>query len=336
MKLADVAKRAGMSPTAVSLVLNDRPGARLSDEAAERIRAAARELGYRPNQAARSLRMGKTATVGFISDDVTVTRYASAMIRGALDVAEELDHTVLMAETGSRPQSRDRAVAAMLDRRPDALIFALMGAKLIDLPEVPSDLPVVMLNGMSPDGRSSVLPAEFDAGHAVTNLLLAQGHRDIVIMGDAPELRSNPRKSVTVGDRYAGIDSALADAGVTPLMRLPGEQWLPGLGYDLMDEWLDAGIPFSALICLNDNLAFGAYQALKERGLRVPRDVSVVSFDDDVVASYLRPGLTTAAIPYEEMGRQAMAMALSPTPVTEHRLVPMPLRIRESIGEAAM
>ena len=81
--LADVAALAGVSPTAVSLVLNDKPGSRLSADAAARIRAAAEQLDYRPNPAARSLRVGKTQTVAFLSDDETVTRYASAMIRGA-------------------------------------------------------------------------------------------------------------------------------------------------------------------------------------------------------------------------------------------------------------
>jgi LacI family transcriptional regulator len=120
--LADVAKRSGMSVTAVSLVLNDRPGSRLSEEAKTRIRTAAQELEYRPNPAARSLRLGKTRTIGFVSDDVTITRYGSAMIRGALTEADAHDYTVLMAETAGHPQRIERAIKAMLDRRPDGLI----------------------------------------------------------------------------------------------------------------------------------------------------------------------------------------------------------------------
>ena len=117
--LADVAALAKVSPTAVSLVLNDRP-TRLSSDAVGRIRAAAEHLDYRPNPAARSLRLGKTQTVGFLSDDVTVTRYASAMIRGLLDVAEQHRHTVLIAETGSNPRRVKEALRAMLDRQPEA------------------------------------------------------------------------------------------------------------------------------------------------------------------------------------------------------------------------
>lgn len=329
--IADVAARAGVSPTAVSLVLNERPGSRLSPDVVQRVRDAARELDYRPNPAARSLRVGKTATVGFISDDVAVTRYASAMIRGALDVAEKLNHTVLIAETGSNPRRRDEAVAAMLDRRPDGIIFGLMGAKLIDVPDLPSSLPVVLLNSASPQGHASVLPDERRAGHAVARALLDAGHRKIAMIGYSEELRYEPRLSVTVSHRYDGLFAALAEFGVELVSRVAGRNWEPQFGFDGMDRILRQGLGVTAVIALNDNIAFGAYQAIQEHGLRIPDDISVVSFDDDVLASYLRPGLTTAAIPYEEMGRQAMSMLLTAPFTPEQRLVPMPLRPRGSV-----
>ena len=105
------------------MALNNRPGSRLSQDAVARIHAAARELNYRPNPAARSLRLGKSGTVGFISNEVTVTRFASAMIRGILDVADEQEKGVLIAETGDHPQQLERALDSMVDRQVDALIF---------------------------------------------------------------------------------------------------------------------------------------------------------------------------------------------------------------------
>ena len=125
--LADVARLAGLSTTTVSMVLNNRPNTRLSADTAARVRAAAAELNYRPNPAARGLRLGKTRTVGFISDEVTVTRYASAMIRGLLEEAERLDHTVLIAESGSRAEKIANALEVMLDRQTDGIVFGLMG-----------------------------------------------------------------------------------------------------------------------------------------------------------------------------------------------------------------
>ena len=90
------------------------------------------------------------------------------------------------------------------------------------------------------------------------------------------------------------------------------------------------GQKINALLCLNDRLAFGAYQALAEAGLRIPEDVSVVSFDDDEIASYLRPGLTTIALPHDEMGRRAVESLLSPSEA-EGMLIPMPVIRRNSI-----
>lgn len=328
--LADVAALAGVSPTAASLVLNNRPGSRLSIQAAERIRAAADRLDYRPNPAARSLRMGKTHTVAFLSDDVTITRYASAMIRGVLDVAEQHRHTVLMAETGSNPRRVREALRAMLDRQPDAVLFGMMGAKEIDVPKVPAGLPVALINSTSPLGYPSVLPAEFEAGRAVAQTLVDAGHRDIAIIGLDVESASDPRLSVTVAERYRGIFDALGAAGVEPCWAYPTFLWEPEVGYRAMRKLLASPARPTGLICLNDRLAFGAYQALGEAGRRVPDDLSVVSFDDDIIACYLRPGLTTAAIPYEEMGRRAMAMLMSDAE-PEHVLVHMPLRVRESV-----
>ena len=97
-----------------------------------------------------------------------------------------------------------------------------------------------------------------------------------------------------------------------------GLEWEPQLGHRLTHQILDDHPDLTALICLNDRLAFGAYQALQERGRQIPDDLSIVSFDDEEIAGYLRPQLTTARIPYEEMGREAMAMLLNPASDRPH------------------
>lgn len=329
--LVEVAARAGLSPTAVSLVLNDVPGTRLSAEAVKRVHEAALELNYRPNPAARSLRVRKTRTIGFISDEVTVTRFASAMIRGVLDTAEQADHTVLIAETGNDLGRERTALRSMLDRRTDGVIFGLMGAKEIDVPETPPDTRVVILNGSSTTGAPSILPDEYTAGRAIARLLIDNGHRKIALIGEYREAIDNPRVSTTVGHRFAGLDASLADAGIELVARVAAELWEPSEGYAATMRVLDGPELPTAIICLNDRLAFGAYQALQERGFRIPDDVSVVSFDDEEIAAYLRPGLTTAKIPYEEMGRQAVDLLLTPSNDELHRLVPMPIIERDSV-----
>ena len=144
----------------------------------------------------------------------------------------------------------------------------------------------------------------------------------------------DPRVSATVGDRLAGIRAVLSRRPVSPWSKWQrvssgSLSWATGLTHEI----LDAHPQLSGLICLNDRLAFGAYQALQERGRHIPDDISVVSFDDDEIAAYLRPQLTTARIPYEEMGRQAMAMVLDRTEDRfRRRRVPMPVQHRGSVG----
>ncbi len=330
--LADVAARSGMSKTAVSLVLNRRPGSRLSADAVTRIEEAARELDYRPNAQARSLRLGTTGTVGFISDDVTVTRFASAMIRGLLDAADEQDRGVLIAETFRHPKQLLKAMESMADRQVDGLIFGALSARLMDLPPLPEGIRAVTVNCVSPAIPVAVLPAEEAAGYAVTQRLIDAGHGDgIALIGNAPLACSTPRISVTIGRRFAGIHRALDEAGVTPVAVADFEFWEPWNGYDATKELLASGAEFSALLCLNDRVAFGAQQALQERGLRIPDDVSLASFDDDQIASYMRPGITTARLPYLEMGRKGLELLLEPTSSPGEHLVEMPVQVRGSI-----
>lgn len=334
--LADVAAKSGMSKTAVSLVLNNRPGSRLSPEAAERIRAAARELDYRPNPAARSLRLGTTHTVGFISDEVTVTRYASAMIRGLLDVADEHDRGVLIAETGNHPKQLEKALAFMVDRQVDGIVFGSLTARHLDLPPLPSDIRVVTANATSDSGHSAVLPAEHEAGYRMAKELLDAGHTTgIAIVGFAPKAMSDPRISATIADRFAGIYEALGEANVKPIAQVEFEVWETWNGYEATKGLLDSTSDVTALLCLNDRVSFGALQALSEKGLQVPTDVSIASFDDEELATYMRPGLTTARLPYEQMGRCAMDQLLDPDAPTGVQLIEMPIKVRSSIAAPA-
>lgn len=328
--LADVAQRAGMSKAAVSMILNNRPGTRLSAEASERVRSAAEELGYRPNPAAQSLRLGKTRTIGFVSDQVTITRYASAMISGVLDESRAHGHTVLMAETGGS-DDLTAVVQELTHRRVDGLVIGLMAARMIDVPPLPHGVPLVMLNGTSPDEHPSVLPAEHAAGVAVAQHLVERGHRRIGLIGDLPHVAGNPRRTVSIDDRLAGIDEVLTAAGITPV-RAVVDDWTPPTGYQHTHRLLDVHPDLTAIIAGNDNVAFGVYQAMAERGLRVAEDVSVISFDDEELAEFQRPGLTTARLPYDEMARQGIQMLLGDRD-PGHIRVPMPLIVRSSVRD---
>lgn len=328
--LADVARRSGMSPTAVSLILNDRPGSRLSKDAVARVRAAAAELGYRPNSMARSLRLGRTGSIGFLSDEVTITRPASGILRGVLTTARTHGKTVLISETSGDASAVEEAMATLLDHRVDALVIGLMVAREIELPAPPPSVPVVVVNGRTPEGVPNVLPDEARAGSQVAAELLGAGHRHIGIVSDLPEIAQDPRRSISIGVRFDACVRMLREAGVEPAWTA-ADGWSPEIGYSMTREIMEAHPELTALVAGNDQMAFGIYQALAELGLRVGTDVSVISFDDEHLAASLRPGLTTARLDYEEMARRGTEMVLGLRDVA-HELVPMPLIRRGSVG----
>ncbi|MGC5664163.1 LacI family DNA-binding transcriptional regulator [Micromonospora sp. WMMD723] len=333
--LADVARRAGLSKTAASMVLNGREGTRLSAEAHQRVFAAAEELGYRPNLAARSLRTRKTATIAFVSDIVATTRFAGGLIRGALDAARERDHVLLITETQGDATFEQYAIEAMLDRQVDGVIYAAMATRRLTVPTAILGGPVVLLNATSPDDLPCVLPDDERAGRTVTTALLDHGHRDrIALIGRNRLKEDDAEVSLAARARLRGVQRALDDAGVDLLTECFCAEWLPEHGYAAMRTLLGRPTRPTAIICMNDRLAFGAYQALAEAGLTVPDDISVVSFDDDPIAAWLRPGLSTTALPHEQMGRRAVEILLDGGGAAPS-LVPMPLRRRRSLAAPA-
>ncbi|QDY08266.1 substrate-binding domain-containing protein [Micromonospora sp. HM134] len=333
--LADVARRAGLSKTAASMVLNGREGTRLSAEAHQRVFAAAEELGYRPNLAARSLRTRKTATIAFVSDIVATTRFAGGLIRGALDAARERDHVLLITETQGDATFEQYAIEAMLDRQVDGVIYAAMATRRLTVPPAILGGPVVLLNATSPDDLPCVLPDDERAGRTVTTALLDHGHRDrIALIGRNRLKEDDAEVSLAARARLRGVHRALEDAGLDLLTECFCAEWLPEHGYAAMRTLLGRPTRPTAIICMNDRLAFGAYQALAEAGLTVPDDISVVSFDDDPIAAWLRPGLSTTALPHEQMGRRAVEILLDGGGATPS-LVPMPLRRRRSLAAPA-
>lgn len=327
--LADVARLAGLSTTAASMILTGRPDTRLSADAHAKVHAAAASLGYRPNVAARALRTDKSRSIAFISDYVATTRFASGLIRGALAAAEEAKHVMLVLETGGEPSREIQAVEAALDRQVDGLIFAAMRAREVFVPDLPINVPTIMLNGTSARFPVSVLPDEYRGGRRAVELLRDAGITDgVALLGHNADSEAGLFRSETIARRLAGIRDAMIANGMHFVAELSCWNWEPAHGYDLTRKLLKTKRP-RALLCLNDRLAFGAYQALGEAGITVPEDIALVSFDNDELASYLRPGLTTIGLPHEEMGRKAVELMLGG--IGAAQLVEMPVIERGSL-----
>jgi LacI family transcriptional regulator len=189
------------------------------------------------------------------------------------------------------------------------------------------DHPVVLLNCVSRSLHApSVIPDEREAGRTAIAALIKAGHRTgIYLVGETPEFVLAAR------ERRAGIEAELAEAGLALAGQIATEWW-PEPAFDAVNAFLAEGNRPQAFVCLNDRLALGAYQALQEHGLRVGEDVSVVSFDDSELAQWLRPKLTTVAIPHLELARTAVDLLIAGPSGSATHLVQMPLRERESIA----
>ncbi|WP_306748254.1 LacI family DNA-binding transcriptional regulator [Saccharothrix yanglingensis] len=334
--LADVAAASGVSSTTASLILSGRARElRISEEAERRVRANAQELGYRRNTLSVGLRTGRTRTIGFVSDTVASSGLAGNMIKGAVDAAHRRGSMLFVGESGGDPEVERALVEAMHDRQVDGIVFAAMYTRSVAVPEGLGDGPAVLLNAM-PASRStvpSVLPDEVRAGRSAARAILDAGHRSgIHLIGAGPDLDDIPPNSVAAVERLIGLRQAFAEAGVEPAGAHRCPRWMPEDGYDTTRAILRSHRP-EALVCFNDRLAFGAYQALGEAGLSVPDDVSVIGFDDHPIASWMRPRLTTVALPHHELGVRAVDVLLDlferrrrtgRSPAV-HR-VPMPLR----------
>ncbi len=305
--LTDIARETGLSAATVSMVLNNRPGSRISESTASRVRAAAEALGYSPDVNARGLRTGRSNAVGFISDEVTITRFASAMIRGLLDIGGERDYVVMMAECKNGSPEVENAVKAMVSRRIDGLLFGQMSARRIEIPRAAGSVPAVIINGAA-DGCQGVLPDEYPAGIEAVDYLVRAGHRRIGLLGQREEELA-PEMSATIGVRMAGINEGMRRAGLEFQRAVPGVEWEPEFGYAAAMEALEDR-SITALLVANDRVAMGAYQAAQTLGLSIPEDISIMSFDDEQLAEYLRPQVTTMRLPYLEMGKAGMDLLL--------------------------
>lgn len=341
--LADVAKAAGVSRPTASLVLSGRGRElRISQDVEQRVLRTAEELQYRPNIVSRGLRTGTTRTIGFVSDTVATSRLAGDMIKGALEAARERGFMLFIGETEGDAELERLLLQAMHDRQVDGLILASMFTRTIKVPPSITASPAVLLNALpsQPTHLPSVLPDEVEAGRRAARVLLDAGHRDdIYLIGAGPALRDVPPESVAAVERLIGIRAAFAEAGAEVAGARPCPDWQQDLGLAATRDLLESARP-RALICFNDRIAMGAYQALDDAGLDVPGDVSVVSFDDHPIASWIRPKLTTVALPHYELGRKAVDVlfteigrdhATADRRGEVHR-VPMPVRDRESIA----
>jgi LacI family transcriptional regulator len=330
--IRDVAKRAGVAPTTVSRVINN--SGYVSNTTRGRVETAIDDLGYVPNRLARSLRLKRTHTLGLIVTDIT-NPFWPAVARGVEDTAHEADFEVILCNTDESEAKQERYLDVLLQKRVDGILLvpacasAALGEWIRN-----QTIPIVLLDRRVDCAKVDTVRGDSEDGaYQLVRHLISLGHERIAVL-------SGPQNVSTAVDRVAGYRRALAEAGLEA--RAEWVQWgrfSQASGYEATERLLATSPRPSALFAVNNFLAVGALRALRNAGLRVPEDMSVVSFDDLTSELVIEPFLTVAHQPAYEMGQRAAELLLdrlsgdSPNGYQEV-VLPAKLTIRRSSEQA--
>jgi len=292
----DIAQLAGVNASTVSRALST-PG-RISAKTEQKIHAAAKELNYRVNPAARALLTGRTRTIGLIVADITNPVFFD-IVRGAEREAAEQDYTLVLAEF------RESAEMEMLTARRlmpsvDGLILATSRLQPDEIRELAEEKPVVVINREVDHITAIVADVDSGVDEAVAHLA-SLGHTRIAYV-------AGPRRSWASHKRWSSIQQFAGAAGIGTV-EMSSDQPSMEAGRAIADEVLASGA--TAVMAYNDLIAIGLMQTLIARGVRVPDDISIIGFDNIFGADWTTPGLTSVGAPHSEAGKYAARGVLS-------------------------
>ncbi|MGZ3181412.1 MAG: LacI family DNA-binding transcriptional regulator [Telluria sp.] len=330
----DIAKLAGVSQSTVSLVINDVSGTKVARKTRDNVLRIARELGYPLERHVRPSARQQRNLILYLTDELSTSPHAMQTIDGAKDFAWNHDCLVAVFATRSDPELESAVLAQMLDN-PALLgvIYATIFTRAATLPAQLERVPTVLLNCHTRErSHSSVVPSELLGGFAATMHLVEAGHRRIGFINGEGWLEA-------ASERLKGYRQALSSADIPYDPELVREgDWQVGSGFDRAMELLALPDRPTALFCANDLMAVGALDAARKLRLDVPRKLSIVGYDDQDLARYTHPPLSTVLLPNYEMGRWAaetlIAEARAATsPRRFHIKMECPLVPRESVAK---
>jgi DNA-binding LacI/PurR family transcriptional regulator len=300
----DVAQAAGVSRTTVSLVLSNTPRAQISEQTRQRVLEAAQQLGYVPDAAGQALASRRSQIIGLViarqSHHIITDAFLNMLLDGFVRATHESDMGLMVNFV--EPQHHVKTYLQLVRaKRIDGLLLAGprlddTGLKLLE----ESDFPAVLIGHMSNTNLYSVDIENQTAARQAVEYLIQLGHRQIACITNATPDYEAPAK------RLQGYRDALEQAGLTYDERLVRYgDYDQQSGYDQMNDLLDESVPFTAAFVSSDVVAMGAKAAMREHGLQIPQDISLIGFDDVPMARFFDPPLTTIHVPAVELGYTA-------------------------------
>ena len=278
-------------------------------ETRNRIEAIIAEVGYEPSQAARMMRSQRSNIIGFLADGVATTTSSIDLVRGAQDVAWERGKQMMLFNIERGARSAALADSQLAGFRAEAVVYATIFHQPIDIE--PTSVPHVLLNCFDTKGRHpAVVPDDYQLAYALTETILERGYRNPVFLNLPADIVASDLRARGFIDAAAkrGLDvtgavhtAVVSKVGEPPLFI--ADRLLPGL--------LGGASRPDLVLCGQDIMAMNVYFVLAGLGYEVGKHIAVASFDNlDPVAGLLQPGLSTMELPYYEMGRRAMEMAI--------------------------
>jgi LacI family transcriptional regulator len=325
--IREVALKAGVSPTTVSHVVNNTRF--VSQDVRGRVENAMRELNYRPNALARSLRRGETHTLGLILPD-SANPFFAEIGRAIESAAFERGYSVILCNTENDIEKERLYTEVLENKQVDGLIFVASGENHQAISQIANNgLPLVMVDrDMGSLELDTVTTDNYNGGLLATQHLLSLGHRRIACI-------TGPSNITPSAERVTGYRAALELAGI-PVQEslLVRGDFHPPSGYAGARQLLQCDPRPTAIFACNDMMAIGAIRAASQLGLRIPQDVSIIGFDEIELASFTTPPLTSVSQPKQEIGGLAVSLVLErmqdPSLPSRRSVLPTRLVIRES------
>ncbi len=299
--IQEVAKRAGVAPITVSRVVNN--NGYVSQDTRRRVEAAILELDYIPNSLGTSLRSKRTQTLALVLSDMT-NPFWTAVARGVEDAANMKGYHIVIGNTDESPAKEENYLTFLMKKQVDGFLIVPVSDRVPDSLQK-RRVPFVMLDRKTGDGQvDSVRCDSVTGAYKLVKHLITLGHRRIAIITGRPSIS-------TAYERVAGALQAFEEAGLSEKPQTYWGDYVQETGYNYTKQILETTPHPTAIFATNNFLAIGAMRALREHKVRVPKDMSIVVFDDLPTAITIDPFFTVAAQPAYEMGKQSADLLLA-------------------------